>query len=50
VVVLEPNDVDVFMLMENDFDLNLLGGEAAMLFDHASAQRRSAVGDDTLLG
>lgn len=33
----EPNDVDVFMLMENDFDANHLIGEARWLFDHYAA-------------
>lgn len=34
----EPNDVDVFMVMEDSFDAAQLTGEAAMLFDHAVAQ------------
>lgn len=33
----EPNDVDIFMLMENDFDANELSGEARWLFDHNAA-------------
>ena len=33
----EPNDVDVFMLMENDFDADTLTGEARWLFDHTAA-------------
>jgi hypothetical protein len=35
---LEPNDVDIFMVMEDPFDAAQLTGEAAMLFDHAVAQ------------
>ncbi len=34
----EPNDVDVFLLMENAFDAGPLTGEARLLFDHAAAQ------------
>ena len=35
----KPNDVDIFMLMEDDFDMGLLTGEAHLLFvDHAAAQ------------
>jgi hypothetical protein len=34
----EPNDVDVFLLMEDSFDAGLLAGEARLLFDHAAAQ------------
>jgi hypothetical protein len=51
-----PNDVDVFFLMENTFDLTHLTGEVRLLFDHAAAQthfggsvfwlRRLAVLDD----
>jgi len=33
----EPNDVDVFLLMEDKFDVGLLTGEAKLLFDHAAA-------------
>jgi len=33
-----PNDVDIFMLMEDTFDANYVTGEAAMIFDHAAAQ------------
>ena len=32
-----PNDVDVFLLMEDSFDLNSLAGEARLVFDHADA-------------
>jgi hypothetical protein len=35
---LEPNDVDVFMLMEDTFDASQVTGEARLLFDHAGAQ------------
>ena len=33
----EPNDVDVIMLMEHDFDVGLLAGDARLLFDHNAA-------------
>jgi hypothetical protein len=33
----EPNDVDVFLLMDDDFDVAHLSGEAKLLFDHAAA-------------
>lgn len=33
----DPNDVDIFMVMEDDFNGNDLSGEAALLFDHAAA-------------
>jgi uncharacterized protein DUF6932 len=35
---LEPNDVDVFMIMDDNFDRGSLTGEASLLFDHNSAQ------------
>lgn len=35
---LEPNDVDVFLLMENSFDYAQTSGEARLLFDHNTAQ------------
>jgi hypothetical protein len=34
----EPNDVDVFLLMEDSFDASQLSGEATLLFDHPAAQ------------
>jgi hypothetical protein len=34
----EPADVDVFLLMEDTFDVGQLIGEARVLFDHAAAQ------------
>jgi hypothetical protein len=34
----EPNDVDVFLLMEDTFDVSELFGEARLLFDHGAAQ------------
>ena len=34
----EPNDVDVFILMEDTFDATNLAGEARLLFDHQTAQ------------
>ena len=33
----EPNDVDVFLLMQDDFDGSQLRGQAALLFDHPAA-------------
>ena len=33
-----PNDVDVFMIMDDNFDVGLLSGETGLLFDHTSAQ------------
>jgi hypothetical protein len=35
---LEPNDVDVFMIMEDSFDYSQLSGETRLLFDHPTAQ------------
>lgn len=35
---LEPNDVDVFLIMEDTFDLGQVTGEARLLFDHLAAQ------------
>ena len=34
----EPNDVDIFLLMDDDFDVSKVTGEAAILFDHLAAQ------------
>ena len=34
----EPNDVDVFLLMEDRFDASVLAGATQLLFDHAAAQ------------
>lgn len=34
----EPNDVDVFMVMDDDFDYASVVGELRILFDHGSAQ------------
>jgi len=33
-----PNDVDVFMLMDDDFDFSKVTGETRLLFDHNLAQ------------
>jgi hypothetical protein len=33
----EPNDVDVFLVMDDSFDGDALRGESAVLFDHAAA-------------
>ena len=34
----KPADVDVFLLMEDGFDLGRLTGESRILFDHGAAQ------------
>jgi uncharacterized protein DUF6932 len=34
----EPNDVDVFLLMVDAFEVGSVSGEARLLFDHAAAQ------------
>ena len=34
----EPNDVDIFLLMEDSFDVSRVVGEPAVLFDHLAAQ------------
>ena len=34
----DPNDVDIFMLMENSFDSRVVAGETAIIFDHIAAQ------------
>jgi hypothetical protein len=34
----EPNDVDVFMIMDDNFDVGRLAGDVAFLFDHPTAQ------------
>ena len=34
----EPNDVDVFMIMGDDFEFGRLSGDTRLLFEHASAQ------------
>jgi len=52
-----PNDVDIFMLMDDTFDAQHVTGEAALIFDHVSAQqvegasifwirRRAAIGGE----
>jgi len=33
----EPNDIDVFLLMDDDFDVTRVTGEARLLFEHAVA-------------
>ena len=35
---IEPNDVDILLVMGDAFDASQLGGEAPILFDHAAAQ------------
>ena len=34
----EPNDVDLFLIMHDTFDLTQVTGEARLIFDHAAAQ------------
>ncbi len=34
----DPGDVDIFLLMENTFDVSQLSGEVALIFDHAVTQ------------
>lgn len=34
----EPNDVDVFLVMHDTFDLNEVTGEGRLVFDHPAAQ------------
>jgi hypothetical protein len=34
----DPNDIDIFLLMDDAFDANQLTGEAAIIFDHLAAQ------------
>ena len=34
----EPNDVDIFMIMDDDFDVAKVNSPDAILFDHPSAQ------------
>ena len=36
----EPNDVDLFLIMEDTFDLAQVTGESRLLFDHCTAQAR----------
>ncbi|MCP4168627.1 MAG: hypothetical protein GY759_22410 [Chloroflexi bacterium] len=34
----EPNDVDIFLLMEDSFNFDQTSGETRLLFDHRTAQ------------
>jgi hypothetical protein len=34
----EPNDVDLFLVMDDTFDLSQVTGEARIVFDHPAAQ------------
>lgn len=34
----QPNDVDVFMIMDDGFEFGVLSGEVRLLFEHAPAQ------------
>jgi hypothetical protein len=38
----EPNDLDIFLIMENAFDPSLFGGTTRSLFSHGLAQSQSA--------
>ena len=40
----EPNDVDLFMLMEDGFDVDALAGEARLVFDHPAADAHFGAG------
>ncbi|MBK7974374.1 MAG: hypothetical protein IPK07_14195 [Deltaproteobacteria bacterium] len=33
----EPNDVDIFLLMDDSFELSAVAGEGRLLFDHGAA-------------
>jgi len=35
---IEPNDVDIFLLMDDSFDVRQDSPEASLVFDHAAAQ------------
>ena len=39
----DPNDIDVFLVMHNEFDIGALTGEARLAFDHAIAQAHFGV-------
>jgi predicted nucleotidyltransferase len=34
----EPNDIDVFLIMEDDFEMEQLTSEAKLIFDHMGAE------------
>lgn len=34
----EPNDIDLFMIMDDEFDFGSLSSDARLLFEHSSAQ------------
>lgn len=34
----DPNDVDIFMIMDDEFDFDALDSDARLLFEHAAAQ------------
>jgi predicted nucleotidyltransferase len=36
----EPNDIDVFLLMDDSFDVKRTTGETRLVFEHGSAQDR----------
>jgi hypothetical protein len=36
--IVSPNDVDIFLLMDDAFNVSLLHGEARLVFDHSAAQ------------
>jgi hypothetical protein len=39
----EPNDVDIFLIMDDSFDGSNLTGDARILFDHLTAQAHFGV-------
>jgi len=39
----EPNDVDVFLVMDDSFDGDTLQGESALVFDHTAADAHFGV-------
>ena len=34
----DPEDVDIFMIMNDEFEVTVLGGDARLLFEHTAAQ------------
>lgn len=39
----DPQDIDIFLLMQDTFDVSKLTGEARILFDHLAAQNYEGV-------
>ena len=40
----EPNDVDIFLLMDDSFDVRRVSPEARLVFDHGMAQNALGAG------